>query len=210
MDAKFWRERWDEGRIGFHEGKPNALLQRHVAALGAGRRVLVPLCGKSDDLAYLAAAGHAVVGVELVEDAARAFFAEHGLAPEASRAGDLTRLRAGAVEILAGDLFAARRDDVGAVDALYDRAALIAFPPEMRPRYVAHLRTLLAAPAVRGLLVSLEYPHGALEGPPFSVDDAEVRRHWPEATLLEAIDTASERLRAAGVSATERAYALTL
>ena len=206
MDANFWRERWAEGRIGFHEGKPNALLQRHLATLGDQRRVLVPLCGKTEDLAYLAGAGHTVVGVELVEDACRAFFAEHGLEPAVSRAGALTRLAAGAVEILAGDFFAVRREDLGAVDALYDRAALIAFPPDLRPRYVEHLRTLL--PDFRGLLVSLEYPAGAIQGPPFSVDDAEVRRLWPEARQLEEVQSASERLAAAGATAAERAYAL--
>lgn len=208
MEPSFWRDRWREGRIGFHEGKPNALLVRHRAALGERRRVLVPLCGKAEDLAYLASEGHAVVGVELVEDAARAFFTEHDLAPEVSRAGALTRLTAGGVEILAGDFFATRREDVGACDAFYDRAALIAFPPELQPRYVAHLRALL--PAARGLLVTLEYPAGAMEGPPFRIDDATARRYWPEAQLLEEIATESARLREAGVTAVERAYAITL
>ena len=78
MEPSFWLERWRENRIGFHEGHPNSYLERHRSELGAGRRVLVPLCGKTEDLAYLASLGHHVVGIELAEAAARAFFVEHG------------------------------------------------------------------------------------------------------------------------------------
>jgi hypothetical protein len=84
------------GQIGFHEGAPNAFLQEHVAKLGASRQVLVPLCGKSEDLAFLAARGHAVVGVELVEDAVRAFFSEHGLTPAVTARGGFTAYSHGA------------------------------------------------------------------------------------------------------------------
>ncbi|MBL9037808.1 MAG: hypothetical protein JNG84_04760, partial [Archangium sp.] len=97
MNEVFWVTRWNEGRIGFHEGKPNAWLARHHAELGHTQRVLVPLCGKSEDLAYLAALGHQVVGVELVELAARAFFTEHSLTPTESRRGQLVSLQAGGV-----------------------------------------------------------------------------------------------------------------
>lgn len=167
MDATFWNERWAEGRIGFHEGRPNDYLVRHVDRLGAARRVLVPLCGKAHDLAFLASRGHTVVGVELVEDAVRAFFAEHDVTPTVERCGALTAYRAGAITIFAGDWFATGAELLGPVDAFYDRAALIALPPAMRPRYAAHLRAV--APAATGLLITLEYPADAIDGPPFSV-----------------------------------------
>ena len=89
MEPDFWRARWSEGRIGFHEGAPNAHLRQNLDVLAGARRVLVPLCGKAEDLAFLAASGREVVGVELVEDAVRAFFAEHGLAPTVTREGPL-------------------------------------------------------------------------------------------------------------------------
>jgi thiopurine S-methyltransferase len=79
MDAAFWQARWDTGQIGFHEGRPNRYLTEFVDTLGEGRRVLVPLCGKTVDLAYLAERGHQVVGVELVEAAVIGFFAEREL-----------------------------------------------------------------------------------------------------------------------------------
>ena len=200
MDASFWFDRWREGRIGFHEGRPNRFLERHHARLGERRRVLVPLCGKADDLAYLAGLGHEVVGVELVEDAVRAFFAEHGLTPTVERGV----YRAGAVTIVAGDFFATSRAVLGAVDALYDRAALIALPPDLRPRYAAHVRGLLPAGAP-GLIVTLEYPPGHLDGPPFSVLEAELRALYPELPI-EALDRADDPRRGAPVE--ERCFAI--
>lgn len=161
MEAEFWRARWQERKIGFHEGKPNAFLERHIDHLAG--RVFVPLCGKTEDLAFLASRGHPVIGVELVETAVQEFFAEHNITPTV----DDNVYRAGAITIIAGDYFAS---DVGAVDSIYDRAALIALPPEMRQRYVRHLP---ATPRI--LLVTVEYPEEAMSGPPFSVGEAEVR-----------------------------------
>ncbi len=210
MDASFWNERWREGRIGFHEGRPNTFLERHVGRLGMQRRVLVPLCGKTEDLSYLAAHGHTVVGVELVEDAVRAFFAEHAITPEVSRSGSHTEYRAGAITILAGDFFAVTPDQVGAVDALYDRAALVALPATVRPRYVEQVRALvpLGSP---GLVVTIEYAQAAADGPPFAVLEPEARALYGAASeLLDEQDANNARLREAGVVTTERCFAVTL
>lgn len=206
MNPEFWKARWSEGKIGFHEGRPNELLAAHAERLGEGR-VLVPLCGKTEDLAFLASRGHQVVGIELVEDAVRAFFAEHALAPAVERRGELTVYAAGAITLIVGDLFAVSRDDVGAIDALYDRAALIALPPDVRPRYVAHLRTLVPAGA-RGMLVTLDYDQSRKAGPPFAVPDAEVRAHYPGAELL--VERPTNRAgNGPELEVIERCYAIT-
>jgi thiopurine S-methyltransferase len=145
MEPGFWIERWAEGRIGFHEGRPNQYLERHAARLDGARRVLVPLCGKAVDLAYLASRGHEVVGVELVEDAVRAFFAEQDVTPAVQRRGGFVEYAAGGIAIFAGDVFATTRELLGPIDGFYDRAALIALPPALRARYVPHLRGLVGA-----------------------------------------------------------------
>lgn len=174
MEADFWVQRWREGRIGFHEGRPNTLLEAHLAELGAKRTVLVPLCGKSEDLAYLAGHGHQVIGVELVSEAARAFFTEHGLEPQIERSGEFEVFQAGSVRIFAGDFFALSADQTGALDALYDRAAIVALPLALRERYARHVRSLLQ-PGSTGLTITFDYPQELRAGPPFSVPDEELR-----------------------------------
>ncbi len=204
MDHAFWHERWRDGRIAFHEGQPNALLSRHAGELPAKSRVLVPLCGKAADLAYLAALGHEVVGVELVESAVRGFFAERGLTPVESTVGALRRFEADGVVLLAGDFFAVTTADVGRIDAFYDRAAIIALPPDLRPAYVRHLRGLLA-PAAVGVVITLQYDQTRMDGPPFAVGEAELRAHFAGAQ----VELLHERVaggRAAEVGAIERCW----
>jgi len=205
MQPEFWKARWSEGKIGFHEGAPNAFLARHASRIADRRRVLIPLCGKSEDLAYLAAHDHEVIGIELVEDAVRAFFAEHGATPSITRRGPLVIYTSGAITVFAGDLFDVNEADVGAIDAIYDRAALIALPPELRPRYVDHLRTLVPS-RTQALLVTLEYPQDKLDGPPFSVPETEVRALYASAELIDERLATGGRIAEAGVSAIERCY----
>lgn len=208
MDPAFWTSRWAEGKLGFHEGKPNTFLERHAAKL-AGTRVLVPLCGKAEDLAYLAARGHEVVGIELVEDAVAAFFTEHSLAPAIERRGAIVVYSAGTITLIAGDVFTVTREDVGAIDAVYDRAALVALPANLRRRYIEHLQTLVA-PATSGLLVTLDYPQDKFEGPPFAVGDAEVYAHYRTVELLEERPATSGRIGESGLPAVERCYVVRL
>ncbi len=184
----FWHERWTSNQIGFHQQKHNPLLETHWSI--AEGRVLVPLCGASRDLAWLASRGHEVVGVELSELACAKFFEEHGLEPV--RQGN--RWSAGQVTLVQGDFFAF--DEPGSFDAVYDRAALIALPPDVRPRYVEHVRRQLARP--RGLVISFEYDQQKRDGPPFAVMADEVRRLWPEAVecAREVVD--DERWRELG------------
>jgi thiopurine S-methyltransferase len=182
VEHSFWLARWQEGRTAFHEGVPNSFLTHHHGWLADCRRILVPLCGKTEDLAYLAGHGHAVVGIELVEDAVRQFFSEHGTIPAITSADALTFYTAGPITIIAGDFFATTPARVGPIDGIFDRAALVALPPDLRERYVAHLH-VLAPRARRELLVSLDYPPGAAEGPPFSVDEAEIRSRYASAVV---------------------------
>jgi thiopurine S-methyltransferase len=183
MEREFWFERWREGRTPFNEGAPNLFLTKFAGRLAGYQRILVPLCGKAEDLAYLAA-DHDVVGIELVEDAVKQFFAEHELEPTSvmTYSDTLKVYRAAQLRIIAGDFFATTPELVGPIDAVYDRAALVALPPEMRARYAKHLRAI-APDARRQLIVALEYPPGAMEGPPFSVTEAELRALYPDGTL---------------------------
>ncbi|MBA3455398.1 MAG: thiopurine S-methyltransferase [Deltaproteobacteria bacterium] len=208
MQPEFWKSRWSEGKIGFHEGTPNHFLTRHAGRIADRRRVLVPLCGKAEDLAFLAAHDHEVIGIELVEDAVRAFFTEHGATPTIVRRGPVAIYTADAITIIAGDLFTVTEADVGAIDVIYDRAAIIALPPELRARYVEHLHTLVPA-RTTSLLITLEYPQDQHAGPPFSVPEAEVRELFSSAELIDE-RPATGPVANAGLAAIERCYLATV
>ncbi len=175
MEEAFWQARWAQGQIGFHLQEVNPYLQQHWPSLSIapGSQVLVPLCGKSLDMAWLAGQGLRVLGVELAERAVEDFFAEQGLQPEVEQQGVLRLYRAAGVEIYCGDFFNVQAEHVAGCTALYDRAALIALPETMRARYVEHLAAILPGNC-RGLLVSLEYAQEEMSGPPFSVSQAEI------------------------------------
>ena len=177
MQADFWHKRWERDQIGFHLAEVNPYLQQCWPDLGLEEqsRVLVPLCGKSLDLAWLADRGHRVLGVELSEKAVEDFFREHASQPEVRQQGVFKVYTLGSIQLWCGDFFALTAEDVADCTALYDRAAMIALPREMRQRYVAHLNGLLPVGS-RGLLITMDYDQAQLDGPPFAVLDDEVRQ----------------------------------
>ena len=212
MQKDFWHDRWQHNKIGFHRDSVHPALVKHWPAASHGDRapVLVPLCGKSLDMLWLARNGHAVVGVELDRRAAEAFFDEAGVSPEIDETGPLPSFSAGGVTIFAGDFFEFNPSEKYRL--VYDRAALIALPPEMRKRYLTQLASLLA-PGARGLLITLEYPQAAMQGPPFSVMPDELAGVPAfEFERLERVDAMADNPRFADSGLTwlnEVAYGLT-
>lgn len=195
-----WLGRWEEGRTGWHEPSGNAALQAYWPDLPAGTAVLVPLSGKSVDVAWLAKRDLDVTGVELSRKAIEAFFSEQALSYTVERRGtfDVYRADARPITLYRGDFFAF---DAGPFDALFDRGALIALPPGERPPYVQQLRKLLKPGAFR-LVVTLEYEQSRAEGPPFSVLPGEMQRYWPDLERINAenvIDDSPPKFRAAGL-----------
>lgn len=207
MDADFWLQRWQQNQIGFHQAEVLPLLQKHWPSLQLprGSRVLVPLCGKSLDLHWLAAQGHRVLGVELSPLAVQQFFDEAGRVPQRHQGDNGEHFLAGSIEIILGDAFALQADLLQQCEAVYDRAALVALPPSLRDRYLDTVYARLPT-GCRGLLVTLEYPQAEKDGPPFSVEAPEVARRfaapWRQ-RLLERRDILAQepRFREAGVTA---------
>lgn len=209
MDEEFWHERWRENRLGFHQSDFNALMVAHFDRLGLAReaRVFVPLCGKTRDIAWLLSRGYRVVGVELSALAVNQLFADLGMAPALCDAGAMQRYAAPAIDIFVGDIFGLSNGSLGPVDAIYDRAALVALPQDMRARYARHVTAVTGgAPQ---FLLTFEYDQPAMAGPPFSVDQDEVARVYGPAYQLSPLAAAEVPGKLKGiVRATERAWHL--
>lgn len=180
-DPKFWHERWEKNDTGFHEGKPNQHLVKYFndLALPKGARIFIPLCGKTIDISWLLSSGFRVAGAELSKIAIDQLFNQLGLQPTISKTGRMERYSAKDIDIFVGNIFDLSREILGPIDAIYDRAALVALPPDVRRRYAAHLKEISNhAPQ---LLISFEYDQTLLEGPPFSVTQNEVRELYGDA-----------------------------
>jgi len=193
MDASFWHAKWEKSEIAFHQDEVNPLLLDHFGALALprGSRVFVPLCGKTRDILWLLQSGYRVVGAELSRLAVEQLFAEMELAPDVTQAGPLTHFAAEDLDIYVGDIFELSGSELGQVDAVYDRAALVALPEAMRQRYADHLAAITGR--ARQLLIAYDYDQSLQNGPPFAVGADEVRSlygtHY-EPTLLASVEVA--------------------
>jgi len=177
MDTAFWHERWKAGQIAFHRQEVNPQLVAFWDRLGLapGGRVLVPLCGKSLDMLWLRERGFGVLGVEVSELAVESFFAENNLPVRKRQAGAFTAYDGERLTLLCGNFFDLGAEVVaGGCAAVYDRASLIALPPDMRRRYARHLLGLFPD-GLNSLLLTLEYPQQEMDGPPFSVGMPELQ-----------------------------------
>lgn len=193
MEASFWHAKWEKSEIAFHQDDFNPLLLEHFGALclPAGSRVFVPLCGKTRDILWLLQSGYRVVGAELSRLAVEQLFAEMDLQPSITQVGPLTRFAVEDIDIYCGDIFDLAASELGQVDAIYDRAALVALPADMRQRYAEHLVAITGR--ARQMLIAYEYDQSLQNGPPFAVGADEVRslhgRHY-EPTLLASVEVA--------------------
>ncbi len=176
MDRDFWQRRWSRGQIGFHQEQVNSHLLHHADRLfPVGAPVFLPLCGKSLDLAWLAARGNPVIGVEFNELAVRQYFSEQELRPDRVTVGQFESFSSRRQQILLGDFFNLTSAQLADCHRVFDRAALVALDVSSRRRYVAHLLRILPRP-LEILLVTFEYRQEQMSGPPFAVMEEEVRK----------------------------------
>lgn len=179
MDTSFWHDRWQHQQIGFHQTDVNVYLKQHWKSLNIPNAsvVMVPLCGKTLDMMWLLSQGYSVVGIELSKIAVRDFFKEQNLIPSITQEGEHALWQGDKVSIWQGDFFnlpPLAQQMMTQVDAVYDRAALVALPAPMRQKYISTMKTLMPH-CPSQLLLTFEYPQHEMNGPPFSVTEEEVR-----------------------------------
>lgn len=188
MNPEFWLQKWQDHAIGFHQAEINNHLRTfwQQLNLAADSRVFVPLCGKSLDLLWLCQQGHHVLGVELSPLAVDDFFTENAIdhtqfVRDCFKCRETKRLT-----FLQGDFFNLMPEHVAEVAGVFDRAALVALPAELRQQYVQHLKRILPNKA-KMLLVSFEYDQAEMSGPPFSVTETEVHALYQDTYTIECL-----------------------
>jgi thiopurine S-methyltransferase len=206
LQPEFWHDRWQSGQIGFHQPAVDRNLSQHwrELELTSEGRVFVPLCGKSLDLLWLRDQGHSVAGVELSAVALESFCLEQGIPARRRMLEKFDVYEAPGLELYRGDFFALTQDQLGSVAAVYDRAALISWTPELRGSYVERM-TALTKPGTQTLLITLEYPQAEMAGPPFCVSAVDVERGYGRTHAIRELSrhevlSSEPRLRSRGLT----------
>ena len=185
----FWESRWQNGQTGWHNEMVNEHLQRHQCVLlrEESPTVLVPLCGKSLDLAWLHSVGCTVIGVDLVKQPLEDFFTEQGLVPSIEKRAGIEAFTAHGQTLLHANIFDVNEKTIGLVDAIYDRAALVALSPQQREAYVEHCLALLKSGGSI-LLITYDAPVADDQGPPFPVRRGTIEQLFSKAKECIQID----------------------
>jgi len=193
MEPDFWQRAWQEDRTGFHQSRINSRLERFwpTLSIATGAEVFVPLCGKSQDMFWLHQQGHRVLGVELSEKAAQAFFDTNSLPYNSQPLGDFQQYEgvdsAAGIRLLVGDFFSLNAEHLAHSQAFYDRASMIAMPDDMRRDYARHLASVIPSDCV-GLLLAINYDPSQMRGPPFAVSDENVRQLLGDAFAIDELE----------------------
>lgn len=215
MHKKYWHQKWQFNEIGFNQKQPNELMRQYFDSLNLKQssRVFVPLCGKSIDMLWLANKGYHVVGVELSPIACEAFFIENNISFTVMQSDKFMVFKSDTITLLSGDFFDLNKSILGTVNAVFDRAALVALPSKLRRRYVESLINLLE-PATLMFLIVVTYEQNMMNGPPFSVSENEVTELYGDYFSIkqlydESAEKISKHLQAKGLTqASEQVYYL--
>jgi thiopurine S-methyltransferase len=206
LQPDFWLERWRTGQIGFHQPAVDRHLRRHWPDLGLAdsSRVFVPLCGKSLDLLWLRERGHSVAGVELSAVALESLCMEQGVLAKRRTLEHFDVYEAAQIQLYRGDFFKLAPELLGTFSAIYDRASLISWTPELRPAYVAQVAAL-SQPGTLTLLIAMEYPQAQMPGPPFSLSAEDIDLLYSESHAIQPLSrqdilATEPRLRSRGLT----------
>ena len=197
MNHEFWHNAWAKSeKPGWQQDQANPALVKFWKPDSS--TVFVPLCGRSPDLTWLHEQGHQVIGVDLSESAIRRFLEVGGQQFSVASIDHFTVYRADGYTLYAGDYFSLTGAQLRSVSWVYDRAALVALPGDMRPHYAAHLQRIV--PADSRLLMNLvSYDQAQMDGPPFSVPETEMRQYFEQRYQIEVLQQHDSDLKHRGL-----------
>jgi len=186
MQIQDWNQRWENNQIGFHEAQANPYLTEFLPQfkLSPESCIFVPLCGKSQDLLWLAQRYSSVIGIECSQIAVEHFFKENHLQYKTQVIADFTVYISDNITIYQGDFFALNQSHLKSCDLIYDRASIVAFTEQQRPDYVKHLSTWFNT-STQMLLITLCYDQSIMSGPPFSVPDNAIEQLYKHRSIIQ-------------------------
>jgi thiopurine S-methyltransferase len=196
---KPWKDRWESGNTRWHKSEVHPMLQKYLdekildAFPAGGARIFVPLCGKTVDMQYMATKRKVaqVVGVDGVPKAIEEFaenYPELNVQPVGtSPHGPFEQWKGESITLVQGDFFDVNEQVLGgACDAVWDRGSMVAIDPSLRDQYVQTLGKVLVKPGGRILLSALVHSKGT--GPPFSLEESDVRRLYEGQPWVESVE----------------------
>ena len=207
MQHEFWHQKWQKNEIGFHLNQPHPLLVKYTGSLNLSpnSRIFIPLCGKSLDIHWLLTQGYHVVGIDLSPIAIQDLISTLRLSFTETRTGNLSHFHHPQIDLFVGDFFELTVEQTGKIDAIYDRAALVALPEEMRSQYVQHL--IQIGGEASQLLISFEYDQSMMAGPPFSISTQQLQDYYSSEYNIQPLDSQTELLKGK-VNAQEKIWLL--
>ena len=207
MESEFWIDVWKEKKISFHKEKTNELLINFLPKLNVkpSSFVFVPLCGKTQDLIYLANLGNKVIGIELSEIGVKEFFTENNISYEVKEVGKLLKYTSDKIDIYLGNIFDLTSEILGPIDVVYDRASMIALPIDIRTKYNKKIDELTDSDT-KLLLITLEYDQEKVAGPPFSVSKESISIPGIEIVDEHKPETISPKFQDACADVIQRVY----
>ena len=167
-----WELRYLQGDVHWDRGSTSPPLLQYMAAHPLRGRVLVPGCGRGNDVAGLAHAGVDVTGLDIAPTAVREARERY---PEIAE------------RFVTGDLFDLASDYRDAFDIVVEHTCLSGMPPSLRPHYRRGVESALKP---GGLLVGVWFINPSLapgeSGPPFPLSVDELDRLFADG--FEVID----------------------
>lgn len=207
MQHEFWHQKWQKNEIGFHLNQPHPLLVKYMGCLNISpnSRIFIPLCGKSLDIHWLLTQGYHVVGIDLSPIAIHDLISTLGLSFTEMQSGNLSHFHHPQIDLFVGDFFELTIEQLGQIDAIYDRAALVALPEQIRSQYIQHL--IHIGGHASQLLISFEYDQSIMAGPPFAISTQQLQDYYSSEYDIQLLDSQTELLKGK-VNAQEKIWLL--
>lgn len=180
MQESFWLNMWLNNDIGFHQAEYNPMLENLWEELvgESTEDVLVPLCGKTLDMKYLADKGHKVYGVEISRLAVESFFTEQKIKPKKEK----ELYYSDNYSLYCTDILRLDPENFKKVHFIYDRASFVALPNDMREEYVKWLKQI--GQNTKVLLISFDFGNDEV-GPPFSIPESKIHEYFEDTFTIE-------------------------